>query len=500
MPPVAEPVEKVAVIEPAILPQGESQQPPEEVDPWTPQHSIRPPEDLDNLAALTQGARTRRSCIEAIAVNTVGLGFDVVPREGMEEDAADEEIAEAKAKLNALARRDMRLGRPSFKRLLSAVKWDEEEVGNGYLEVSRNRLSGDIDGLFHVPGKRARRRKDRKGWVVGPKDGIAVDRREFYDFGSKVKYDAQGRPEGKLAEPGMRWDRNEIIAFQLFTSESRDYGLPRDAHLALDYLGDRRAAETNASFFDSSGVPPTVIFIKGEAEDAAGNKVRFSVSPKTVEAITDTLKSDGSRRHRVAVIPLPPGSDASEVNLASLSERDMGFVEYRKDNRRACLGAFRLAPIFVADIEDTNYSTAEIEMRVTKGQVFDVEQDRWEDIVSETILRDLGYAHLEMEFTELDITDPETVRENVVAGAEAGVVTNGEFRSAISLPPLPEADETAEGEEPEPGQVEHGWNAKLVTISVKSNAQPDVQKGVEAAAQLLAEGSAVGAVGIESGH
>lgn len=492
----AEPVEKVHVIEPAFAPQGETAQPPEEQDRWTPEHSLEPPEDLDALASLTQSTRWRRPCIEAVALNTVGLGIDVVPREGHEEEADEEQIAEVKAKLDALARRDTRLGRPSFKRLLSAVKVDEEEVGNGYLEVSRSRLDGSIDGLFHVPGKRVRRRKDRKGWVVGPKSGSPSERVEFYDFGTKVAYDSQGRPLNRLAEPGMRWDRNEIIPFQLYTSESRDYGLPRDAHLALDYLGDRRAAETNAGFFDSSGVPPTVIFVKGEAEDANGNTVRFKVGPNVAKQIAATLAADGRRQHRVAVIPLPPGADAKEINLAQLSERDMGFVEYRKDNRRATLGAFRLAPIFVADIEDTNYSTAEVEMRVTKAQVFDPEQDRWQDIVSTTLLRDLGYPHLELSFTDLDITDPIAVREGARLGAETGTITNGEVREAIDLPPLPEAT----GDEPEPGEVEKGWNAKLIEVTVGSNAAPDVQRGAEAAAQLLAEGNAVGAVGVESGH
>ncbi len=490
-------VEKTAIIEPVFIPQGESRQPEEEADRWTPDNALMPPEDLDALAAVTKSARTRRSCIEAVVLNTVGLGVDVVPKEGREEDADEEEITAIKATLDALARRDTKLGRPSFKRLLSTVKWDEEEVGNGYLEVSRNRLTGQIDGIFHVPGKRVRRKKDRTGWVVGPKNGTAAERVDFYDFGTKVKYDSKGLPEGKLAAPGMRWDRNEIIQFKLYTSESPDYGLPRDAQLAIDYLGDRRAAETNASFFDSSGVPPTVIFVKGEAEDAAGNTVRFKISPKTVQAITDTLRSDGQRSHRVAVVPLPPGSDAKSIDLAALSERDMGFVEYRKDNRRACLGAFRLAPIFVADIEDTNYSTAEIEMRVTKAQVFDPEQDRWQDIATESILRDLGFDQYRFDFAELDITDPATVRENAVAGADAGVVTHGEFRDAIGYAPLPEAKE---GEDPQPGEVEFAWNAKVFEVSVGSNAAPDVRKGAEAAAQLLAEGNAVGAIGIESGH
>ncbi len=490
-------IEKIVELSGADLPMGESAQPVDEADRWTPDHAIEPPANLDALAALTQAARTRRSCIEAVTLNTVSRGVTLAPREGHEEEVADDEIAEVLAKLDAMARRDDRLVRPSLTRLLSAAKWDEEEVGNGYLEVSRNRVTGEIDGLFHVPGKRVRRRRDRKGWVVGPKSGSFAERVEFYDFGDKVRYE-NGRPTATLVNSGRRWDRNELIPFRLYTSESRDYGLPRDSQLALDYLGDRNAAESNVAFFDSSGVPPTVIFVQGEP-DENGKIVRFKVSEKLVKQITDTLSADSDRRKRVAVVPVPPGTKTDKIDLAALSERDMGFIEFRRDNRRATLGAFRMAPIFVADIEDTNYSTAETEERLTKKQLFDPEQERWADILSDSILRDMGYPHLEFKFTELEVGDEKQRAEAADAMAEHKAILNGEYRKAHGMGPLPEAKE---GEEPEPGQVEYGWNGAIVTVGVGDGGHEAIQRGAEAAATLLAEGKAgMGGVpvGIEAG-
>ncbi len=492
---MSERVRKSVRIRAADIPQGVSRQPESTTDRHTPDHALKPPEDLDRLASLTGIARTRRSCIEAITLNTVGRGVTVVPREGHEEEVQDGEIEEVLTKLDALARRDTRLGKPSLKRLLSASKWDEEEVGNGYIEVSREKLGGTIDGLFHVPGKEVRRRKDLKGWVVGKKNAPASERIEFYDFGDKVAYDSEGQPEGKLNGAGKRWDRNELIPFRLYTSESRDYGLPRDAHLALDYLGDQRAAQTNASFFDSSGVPPTVIFLKTPTPEGDDEEVELVVDPSIDKKILHTLSSDSDRRHRVAVVPLPEGVEPESIDLAALSERDMGFIEFRKDNRRATLGAFRLSPIFAADIEDTNFSTAETERKLTKEQVFDPDQDRWGDILDNTLLRDMGYPHLMFKFTELDVTDEKEQRESADSLAEHQAITYGEYRDAHGEDPLPEA---AEGQEPKPGEVEFGWNGMLVKVSTLGG-DPALQRGAEAAARLVAEGQSAGAVGIEAG-
>lgn len=491
---MSEQVRKTIRLRATDLPDSVSAQPPDDVDRWTPDHALKPPEDLDRLAGLTQVARTRRSCIEAVTLNTVGRGFSVVPREGFEEDVQEDEIAEVEALLDAMARKDALLGRPSLTRLLSAVKWDEEEVGNGYLEVARNRIDGQICGLYHVQGKRVRRRQDHKGWVVGPKNAARHELVEFYDFGDKVKYDAEGRPEGTLNGTGKRWDRNEIIPFRLYTSESRHYGLPRDVNLAIDYLGDRNAAQANVSFFDSSGVPPTVIFIKKPLPDSPEDAVEVVTDPSIAQKIVATLDSEKDKRHRVAVVPLNEGEDVDSVDLATLSERDMGFIEFRKDNRRATLGAFRLSPIFVADIEDTNYSTAETERKLTKEQVFDPEQDRWEDILSDSLLRDMGYPHLVFKFEEIDVTDDKAQRESADSLADRNAITNGEYRKAHGQEPLPEAKEGAKAE---PGEVEFGWNGMLVKVS--GNGDPAIQRGAEAAAQLLAEGQAAGAVGVEAG-
>lgn len=441
---------------------GVSTQPDEDAGFWTPTVAVRPPADLEALANLTQVGSLRRSCIAAVVHNTVGLGLTVEADPEAEEQPSEEDLKAVKAELDELARRDTRLHSPNFSELLAAVKWDEQEVGNGYIEVSRNRLTGEIDGLFHVVGKRVRRLRDRSGWIVGPRNpelAPEAERVRYYDFGQKVQYDDAGKPLAKLQSSGKRWDTNELIPFQLYTSESRDYGLPPDASLAVDYLGDKLAGSANVGYFDNAGVPPSLLFLQGEPKED-GNEIRYEVTPETTRAIGRTLRADGDKRHRVGLITIPPNTNVQKEDLAVLSERDIGFVAYRSDNRRRFLGAWRISPVFVADIDDAGKYTAETERAITKEQVFDPEQERWEGRLATTLLAEL-LPGARINFNELAIEGGEVERGSANEAADRGAITWGEFREAHNLPPLPEAKPGAMPDLVK-GEMPAGWANTLM--------------------------------------
>ena len=339
----------------ASPPTGESSQPPENTWLSTPNTAIEPPLPMELLRALTENSDVRSSCLDAIATNTVGLGYTLTVEEGFEQKVTDptEDIQQATAHLEALARRDRRLNPngASFSELLKAVKFDEEEVGWGAIEVSRDKRDGTISGLYHVPSWRLRRRNERDGYMLLKADGSIEDDTRFYNFGEKVNYDAKNRPRGTLVK-GRRWNVNEVLVFKLYSSETRDYGMPRDVALAIEYAGDKKATEANVSFFDSSGTPPTVIFVQGQEDKDGQGKVTFRVPRETSERIASTLKSDAGHRHRVAIIPVPPGTTTQDVKLGEFSDRDVGFTNFRADNSRRIISSFRLQPIFVPAISD----------------------------------------------------------------------------------------------------------------------------------------------------
>jgi capsid portal protein len=440
-----------------------SQKPYDEVE--TPEKAIEPPVSLEALAKLSTISGIRSSIIDAIARNTVGLGYSVDVAPGKEEEAGDprDTISEITTILEALAHRDLRLDNSGFTELLMAVKTDEEEVGWGFLEVSRSELTGRIDGLFHVPGKLMRRLRDRSGYVL--LDPSGEKNNDFYNFGEKVEYTDKGEATSKIAK-GKSWNRNEVICFRLYTSESRDYGMPRDIALALEYAGDKLAAEYNVSFFDAGGTPPTILFISSSQGEEMGS-VKFRVPQETTARIANTIKSDGGHRDRVAIIPLPSGSSVDQVKLGETSERDMGFVQYRKDNAERILSAFRVQPIFIGLGSDGRYD-AEVQRALTLEQVFDPEQDRYEQRIKDTILRDMGYGDYKLSFKRMAVESDQARRDSATKMGEAGAITRREYRAAFGYGPLPEA---AKGAEPGPGQVEHGWNDEVVSTKLPAGAE-----------------------------
>lgn len=458
---MSDPAEEIIVLDAASADDqsgaGTSRQ-DDQPDDWTPGGSIEPPEDLYQLMRLTAINGTRRGIIEAVSLNTVGLGHTIALREGHEQAVDEPQEAAIVQLLDSLAERDWRLDNPGFGELLQAVKHDEEGCGNGYVEISRNKLTGMIDGFYHLPGHLVRRRKDRRGWVMGRRSQLASERDLFYNYGDKVQYDDDGKATGKL-RPGRNWSTNEILRFRIYSSESRDYGLPRDVALAADYAGDNMAAEANLSFFDNAGTPPSVLFVQG-TENEQGGRVTFKVPQKTVDRIAATMRSNpGSAGNRVAIVPVPAGTQTDLVQLGQLSERDMSFTEYRGDNRNRQLSAFRVAPVFVSVNSEGRYS-AEVERAITLEQVFDPEQRRYERRINR-LLRDLGYAPYELHFKRLAVEGDAAVRENAEMLAESGNITVGEHRKAHGYPPYREADEGADPKE-ELGEKPFGFNNKLL--------------------------------------
>lgn len=446
---------------------GETTQKPDPQELLTPENALEPPLSLEALAKLSQVNGLRGSIIDAIATNVVGLGYSVDVAEGHEELVADprDEGRQVQATLEALAMRDARMAHPSFTQLMYAVKTDEEEIGNGYLEVSRNRTTGKIDGLFHIPGKLMRRLKDRSGYVL-LNENDQSEMVEFYNFGEKVKYTDEGEPTSALA-PGHRWSQNEALSFRLYTSESRDYGLPRDTGIALEYAGDKLAAEYNVSFFDAGGTPPTILFIKAQGEDQLGQRVIFRVPQQTVLRIANTLKSDTGHRDRVAIIPLPQNATVDKVTLGEIAERDMGFVKYRGDNTQRILTAFRMQPIFVGLSTEGRYD-AEVQRSITLEQLFDPEQDRYEARLRMTLLKDLGFTSMAIKFKRMAVESDAARRDSASKMAEAAAINMREYRGAFGYGPFPEA---AEGAEPDQGQYPHGINDRLINTGAPRGAE-----------------------------
>lgn len=423
------------------VPLGETTQPDDESpDMWTMDEAIRPPENLVGLSALSRSSWIRSSCIEAIARNTVGLGHTCEPLPASQTGSEDDKKLgyEIVNTLDELSKRDTRLQARSFADILHAIKTDEEECGQGVMEVSRSRETGEVDGLFHAPGKIVRRLKDRSGWIIGQRPDMveAATAQRYYNFGEKVRY-VDGKPTSKLLSSGKRWETNELIVFRLYSSESRDYGLPRDVELAVEYLAIKNLDEWNASFFGTSGTNPAMLFVQG-VEQKDGTKITYRVPQDTIDRIHQAIRSGARKADKVAIIPLPPGAEANLVELATTSERDITFDTFVNRHNKDVLGSFRLGAIFVA-LEDQGRYTAEVQRALALEQVFDPEQRRYERTLNNTLINEFGYPDWTLKFKRLAVEADAAKRDSADKLAEVGGITRGELREAHGLPPLDES-------------------------------------------------------------
>ena len=422
------------------------------------------------LRTLSELDPIRDDCVRAVVRNTVGLGYELQVEEGREQDLADptESISSATAQLEAAAARDTKLERPSFATLLEAVKTDEEETGNAYIEVSRDKRSGIIDGIFRAPGADVRRKDDRSGYVIP--DRQKPDRNvEFSNFGAKVLYGDDGKPTNTLAK-GANWGRNELLGFRHFTSSSADYGLPRDRAMVLEYLAAKLATESNVSFFGSGGTLPAVLFVQGKEATAGaqGGRIDVEVPPDVVRAIGDTMRADSGAQKRIAIIPLPAGIQAQHIELGSFSDRDVGYQSFRDATGRRIIASFGLQPIFIPAVPDEGRYTAEVQRALCLEATFDPDQRRWERRLTDTICKDLGYPELQLKLRRLAVEADAARRDSSDKLAEAGNITRREHRAAHGYPPLPEGGEQA---------VPKGWNDELVDTGQPRGAENRTQYG-----------------------
>lgn len=427
---------------------GESAQQFEDDPSWgLPDDAITPPISLDALSRLSTVNSTRRSIIEAIARNTVGLGVEAVPdpRLGSPKDDLSRKAGQLLKLLDALSARDTRMDSPSFTEHLFMVKTDEEECGVGGLEFSRNLATGKLDGCYYVPGKRLRRLRDRSGWVLLSPDGDKKKATYFVNFGERVELG----DDGEFVQ--FRSEKTEILVFRLPNSESRDYGMPRDVAMVQDYYADKLAGEANIGFFDAGGVPSSIVFIGAEDKGGAkqvGGSVKVNIPGTTVKAIARTVKSDAGHAHRVALVPLPHNGKVEHVKLGQTGDKDIGYNTFRASVTSRQHAAFRLAPIFTADVSSGERYTAEVQRSITLEQVFDPEQTRYEQRLHRTLITDLGFENLVLKFKRLAVESDQARRSAAEAGAAVGAITYEEYREAHGYGPLPEVvegDELADG-------------------------------------------------------
>jgi len=331
---------------------------------------VPPPVDLDLLAACPDINSRLSRCIRTYARNTGGLGGSVQPKDPIGENTTEAEktkIEDQTKQLNAVFLRPNQSPNKmtSMSKILELVRVDEETIGNGYMEVTRN-LAGEIAGLYHVPGRTVRLLEDGTGFAQ-----TRCDRTKYFKhFRDTEMMNAETGERGKVVAKDKR--ATELIHFKIESVRSYWYGVPRWYPAVPAVAGNRYASMRNVSFFENDAVPRLLITITGG-----------KLLDKSVQAMRQFFELRGkgpSNAHRVCIMQAEPrhpggtpGSSNVAINVEKLTlgvEDEASFRKYQEANNEEIREVFGIAKIFFAP-SSSNRANASIERQITNEQEFE---------------------------------------------------------------------------------------------------------------------------------
>jgi hypothetical protein len=160
----------------------------------------------------------------------------------------------------------------------------------------------------------------------------------------------------------------------------------------------------NLDYFENEGIPAALIFLHGTIT-GGGTK-------ETIESVLSTKKKNSTRAAVVQITStegsLDKAAASSRVQVERFSaeqQNDSMFDGYDDKCEKRVRSSFRLPPLFVGRTEGYNYATAYASYAVAEAQVFKPERDEFDEKVSITLIRALGYLGYEMKSHPLSISD-----------------------------------------------------------------------------------------------
>jgi len=342
----------------------------------------KPTFDIDLWASMMEFNTRLAQCVRLYSRNTVGLGWKVTSTVTINREAPDE--LKQRYELEKMMLLDLLL-KPNtdtpFSDLCNMFMTDRLLIGNGYIEVVRNR-KGDIVELYHAKSRTIRVLKNGNGFVQLRGNTL----RYFKHFGETRNMDMDtGELGGSV---GIKKRASEMIHFKEYNTVDDFYGVPRYKSTAPAIMGNRAAAERNLNFFRNDAVPRMALTISGGklSQDSVDTIQKFFKASKGV-----------SNAHRMMIIQVD--SEATQftsqakpdVQLKPLTvgeTDDASFQNYRMQNDEEVREAFGIAKAFFTP-EDVNKAVAYATKEITNEQEFDPTQKQVEHTFYHTVIMDM---------------------------------------------------------------------------------------------------------------
>jgi len=389
---------------------------------------VSPPYNPSSLLTLFESNSIFSACVEQIAEDVAGRGYNLVLEEGTEEN--DETKAE-KEKIQKLI--DKPNPEDSLREILNKAIVDLGSVGWFGIEVVKsknlNTKVTEISELYHIPAHTFRVHKNSKKFCQLRNNSKVW----FKKYGEEKDISAEtGEIVGSKAEDKNK--ANELIYFKKYYSKSSYYGVPNIISAIGSVVGLISIRDYNLAFFENYGVPVALITLEGEWEAGSAKKIRDFL---------DSEVRNTDNAHKTMVFEVPDGCKFVYTPLIT-ETKESSFRFYQQSLVDDVLIAYRMPPerIGVRVIGSLGGNVAVEATHIYAESVVEPLQTKLASIINSKILQEgLGCVYYSFEFVPMDVRDfdKETIRYNTLI--ENGAMTPNQMRSALGLgKPYPGGD------------------------------------------------------------
>ena len=388
---------------------------------------VEPPYNVEVLASLFEENAIHNATVLARTMNTVALGYvweDTLKTKKRIERATTKEGESMSRLRDELQREEERLESifddfnvdEDFIETLIKVWVDYLTIGNGYLEIGRNR-NGTIGYIGHIPGAYVRVRRARDGFVQ--KAGLKFTFfRNFQDLDTADPINGDANP-------------NEIIHFKQYTPTNTYYGVPSSVAAISSIVGDKFAKEYNIDYFENKSIPRYAIILKGA-----------NLSQKSKAEVINYFRNEiKGNNHGTLFVPLPAtlGRDV-DIKFEKLENtiQEASFDKYRKSNRDEITVANRVPAPKIGIYDNANLAVSRDADKTFKNQVVGPDQKVIEKKLNR-IVKEFSDKK-QFKFAEIDVIDEDLRSRIWDRYLRTEVMTPNEVRSKIGLTALQDGD------------------------------------------------------------
>lgn len=398
---------------------------------------IEPPIDLRLWASqLNRNTRLIRA-VRSIARNTVGMGWEMVPAQPLDDDTPPDERAAIEKEIEIASEffENCNTELP-LASVLELQAMDEEACGNGYLEFVEDN-TGRIQRIFHVPAITVRLLRNERGFV----QIRGTRRRYFKKFGDPKVMDAETgafvpeESEGPLP-PDKR--ASALLHFSIYSPTSEFYGIPRWLPAATAVAGNALSAKRNLVFFKNDAVPRSIVAVSGGtlSEESKADLARYFDEGKGAEAahrlllLQTTLEGLGVDEKSTVKIDVKP--------LTVGVGEDASFLKYRKANDEEIREALGLSEVFFTSGALAKAS-AVIAKAMTDEQELEPIRRLKEHLINHKVVKgSLNLQRVRFRFLRPQVADSLEKARIDADYVKTGVLTPNEVRHrSLGLDPYP---------------------------------------------------------------